>query len=289
MTQNILITGTSNGFGNDTAKTLAAAGHRVFASMRNTNGANRAAADELRAAGIEVLDIDVTRDASVEAGLKAVLDHTDRKLDVLINNAGLAAAGLSETFTANQLREMFEVNVIGVQRVLRAALPGMRANKSGLVINVGSILGRLTIPFFGLYGATKFAIEAINDTYRYELSQLGVDVVLVQPGPFATKLYSALQTPADGARAAGYGDVAGLPNQVSQGLGGYFQSENAHDPHEFAEAVAKLIATPAGQRPDRVVVGSPFGADAANTAIQPLQKQMVAGFGLDGLGALKLA
>lgn len=287
MSKTILITGASNGFGKDTAKTLAAAGYRVFGTMRDLNGRNSEAAAELRAAGVTTLELDVTNDASVDAAFAEILDN-DGKIDVLINNAGLASAGIAETFTPDQLRDLFEVNVIGVQRVLRAALPTLRTAGSSLVINVGSIVGRLTIPFFGLYGASKFAVEALTDTYRFELSQLGVDVVLVQPGPFPTALYSTMQAPGDAARADAYGDVAKLPGNISARLGEWFSAPDAHQPHEVAEAIARLIATPAGQRPDRVVVGSANGADVVNAAVQAPQAGVLAAFGFDHLAHVKV-
>src|ERR1700761_5579804 len=159
MSNTILITGTSNGFGKDAALTLAQAGHQVFATMRGADGRNKSAAEELRSKGIAVMELDVTDAASVDAGFSEVNKKTNGKLDVVINNAGLFAQGLSETFAPEQVSAMFDVNVIGIQRVTRAALPAMRRNKSGLIINIGSILGRVTIPFAGLYGATKFAVE----------------------------------------------------------------------------------------------------------------------------------
>jgi NAD(P)-dependent dehydrogenase (short-subunit alcohol dehydrogenase family) len=289
MSQTVLITGTSNGFGNDIAKTLAAVGHRVFASMRDMNGRHREAAQELRSKGIETLELDVTNDASVNAAIKALFEKTGGELDVLVNNAGIAAGGVSESFTPEQVREMFDVNVFGVQRLMRAVLPQMQKNRTGLIINIGSILGRVTVPFFGLYGASKHAVEAMTDTYRYELSQLGIDIVLIQPGPFPTKLYAAMQTPSDPGRAEHYGDVAAVPGAISAALGTMFSGADAPDPHDVAKAIAKLLDTPAGQRPARVVVGAAFGADVANTAHQPLQSQLVAGFGLDHLEKLKTA
>jgi hypothetical protein len=248
--QTVLITGASNGFGNDVAKTLATGERRVFATMRDIDGRHHHAATELQAKGIETLELDVTSTASVDAAFKALFDRTDGKLDVLINNAGIASAGLSETFTPEQVRAMFEVNVFGVQRVLRAALPQMRRNRSGLVINVGSILGRVTIP---------------------------------------TKLYTAMQSPSDPGRADQYGAIATLPGAVAAGIKGIFEGADAPDPHDVATTIAKLIDMPAGQRPDRVVVGRAFGADVANAALQPLQGQMVSGLGLDHLATLKLA
>lgn len=288
MSKTILITGTSNGFGKDAAKTLAEAGHQVFATMRNANDRNRAAAEELRSQGITVLELDVTKDASVEHAFRELYKKTGGKLDVLINNAGLFAQGIAETYTPEQVRDMFEVNVFGIQRVTRAALPEMRKKKSGLIINIGSILGRVTIPFIGLYGASKFAVEALTEGYRYELSQLGVDVVLIQPSAYPTGLYSATLQPADAGRAQEYGEVAALPGAFVEFLKGVFSSNNAPDSHDVSKALVELIATPAGKRPDRVIVGAGYGADAVNAAVRPIQAQMIAGIGFDKLEKLNV-
>jgi len=206
----------------------------------------------------------------------------------LINNAGLFAQGIAETYTPEQVRDMFEVNVFGIQRVTRAALPEMRKRKSGLIINIGSILGRVTIPFTGLYGASKFALEALTEGYRYELSQLGVDVVLVQPSAYPTGLYSATQQPADPHRAEEYGEIAALPGAFVEFLKGVFSGADAPDSHEVSIALVGLIATAAGERPDRIVVGAPYGADAVNAAVKPIQSQMISGIGFDKLQKLNV-
>jgi NAD(P)-dependent dehydrogenase (short-subunit alcohol dehydrogenase family) len=287
MQKTILITGTSNGFGKDAALTLAAAGHRVFATMRDPAGRNFEAAKELQAKGIAVVELDVRDDASVAAAFQAVLEKTGGTLDVLVNNAGLMIQGISETITADQTRDMFDVNVFGLQRTTRAALPAMRRAKAGLIVNIGSILGRVTIPFVGLYGATKHAVEAMTESYRYELSQLGVDVVLVQPSAYPTNLYSTHQDPADPARATGYGAVADVPKAFVAFLQDTFAGANAPDPHDVAQALVKLVETPASQRPDRVVVGNPFGASDVNTAVKPIQGQLIDGIGMSALATLK--
>lgn len=288
MKKTILITGTSAGFGKDAAETLAATGHRVFGTMRGVNGRSASAAKELRSKSITVLELDVTNDASVDAAFTELYQYTGGTLDVLVNNAGLFAAGLSETYTADQVREMFDVNVFGVQRVMRAALPAMRKKKSGLIINIGSILGRVTIPFLGLYGASKHAVEALTESYRYELSQLGIDVVLVQPSAYPTKLYSSLQHAADSSRALGYGQVAAVPEEFVKFLSGVFGGDNPPDSHDVARALVDLIETPAGKRPERVIVGAPFGADAVNAAAKPVQAELVKGLGMDSLSRLKV-
>ena len=283
MSKTILITGASSGFGRDTAETLAQAGHRVFATLRDAAGRNRLHAEALRSKGIEVVELDVTDEASVERGVASALDRAGR-LDVLVNNAGIGAAGVSEAFTADQLRALFEVNVFGVQRTLRAALPAFRRQGEGLVVNIGSILGRVTFPFFGLYGASKFALEALTDSYRYELSLLGVDVVLVQPSNYPTNIFASALLPGDTARTAAYGEIGTIPGKMVGTLMDLFQSEQAPDPHDVAEAIARLVAQPKGARPARVVVGQSFGTDILNGAAAQVQAQL-----LDGLGLGQLA
>ena len=155
MPKTILITGASSGFGRLTAEKSARSGHSVFAGFRRLSDTNKEIAEKLKSQQIEVIELDVTSGSSVEIAVSHVLDKSRGALDVVINNAGTASAGISETFTAEQVRDMFEVNVFGVQRVLRAVLPTFRARHAGLVINIGSILGRMTLPFFGLYGASK--------------------------------------------------------------------------------------------------------------------------------------
>jgi NAD(P)-dependent dehydrogenase (short-subunit alcohol dehydrogenase family) len=287
MSKVVLITGTSSGFGRDTAETLAKAGHRVFASMRDPGNRNRAHAEALKAKGIDVVELDVTDDASVERGIASILKQAQR-LDVVVNNAGVGAAGVSEGYTTEQLRALFDVNVFGVQRVLRAALPAFRKQGDGLVVNIGSILGRLTLPFFGLYGATKFALEAMTEGYRYDLSQLGVDVVLVQPSAYPTNIFATAQLPTDTERVAAYGEVAATAAKVLESFEGQFKSDNAPDPHEVAEAIAKLVQQPRGSRPDRVVVGQSFGADVINAQSAGVQAQVLANFGLQHLDKTKI-
>ena len=286
--QTILITGASSGFGRDIAETLAAQGHRVFAGVREISGRNAEVSAQLKAKGATPVGLDVTEDASVDAAVRQVLGASGGQLDVLVNNAGIASAGVSESFTPDQVRDLFEVNVFGVQRLLRAALPTFRKQGSGLVITIGSILGRVTFPFFGLYGASKFALEGMIDSYAYELSQFDVEFVLVQPSAYPTNMYASVQRPADAGRAGEYGEIGAIPGKMFETLMGMFNGPNAPNPHDVAEAVAKLMATPAGERPDRVVVGTAFGADAANAAFAPIQQQVVEGLGLRSLGQVKV-
>ena len=122
---------------------------------------NREAAEALRKLGIKTVELDVSDDASVEAGVKNVLVEAG-KIDVLVNNAGIMLAGVTEAFTAEQAKVIFDTNVIGLLRVTRAVFPSMRQQRDGLIINIGSILGRVTFPFLGIYGAGKMAVEALT-------------------------------------------------------------------------------------------------------------------------------
>src|SRR5258705_13205786 len=213
MSKTILITGASSGFGRDTAETLFRAGYIVYASMRGTEGKNREAAEALRKLGIMTVELDVSDDASVEAGVKKVLAEAG-KIDVLVNNAGIGSAGVTEAFTAEQAKVIFDTNVVGLFRVTRAVLPSMRQKRDGLIINIGSILGRVTFPFLGIYGASKFAVEALTDSLRYEVSQLGVEVVEVQPSAYPTNVYTGNQKPADTEVTKSYGDVGQIPDAM---------------------------------------------------------------------------
>jgi NAD(P)-dependent dehydrogenase (short-subunit alcohol dehydrogenase family) len=286
VSKTILITGASTGFGRDTAETLARAGHKVFASMRDPEVKNREHANALRAKGIEVVELDVTDTQSVDQAVAAVVAKAGR-IDVLINNAGVAAAGVSEAFTDEQVSALFDVNVIGLHRVTRAVLPTLRSRKDGLIINIGTILGRVTFP--GVYGASKFAVEALTDSLRYEVSQLGVDVALVQPSAYPTQMYGSAAQPADVARVAEYGEVGQIPGAMFQQFMTIFESPDAPNPHDVAEAISALIDTPKGQRPARTVVGTSFGADTVNEVTAPVQAGTVKALGLDYLEIVKAA
>src|SRR4026207_689108 len=159
MSKTILITGASSGFGRDTAETLHRAGHTVYASMRGVQGKNRDAAEALRKLGVKTMELDVRDDASANAGVETVLAEAS-KIDVLVNNAGIASAGVTEAFTTEQAKAIFDTNVIGLLRVTRAVLPSMRRRHDGLIINIGSILRRGTFPLLRLYSAGPVAVPA---------------------------------------------------------------------------------------------------------------------------------
>jgi NAD(P)-dependent dehydrogenase (short-subunit alcohol dehydrogenase family) len=284
---NVLVTGSSSGFGFVTVAALARRGHTVFATMRDPRGKNRAAADELRRDAeaqlldIHILDLDVTSDASVQAAIDVALALAG-PLDAVVNNAGYSVAGLAETATAQQVLDELNTNVVGMQRVNRAALPLMRARRSGLLVHVSSIFGRTVMPFLGIYVASKWAVEALAECYRYELKPSGVDVTIVQPGAFPTRLVAKRQTGADAARAVGYGPLADGATTLAEGLQQLFSLPDAPDAQEVADAIVALVEAPAGQRPARVVVDR-FGGEpvrALNDAHAEVQRGLLTSMGM---------
>jgi NADP-dependent 3-hydroxy acid dehydrogenase YdfG len=285
MPKTILITGASTGFGRDTAETLAHAGYTVFASMRDPQAKNRKHSEALRKRGIEVVELDVSNDDSVDQAVKEVLVRA-RRIDVLVNNAGIASAGVTEAFTPDQAKVVFNTNVVGLLRTTRAVLPAMRRQGDGLIINIGSILGRVTFPFFGIYGASKFAVEALTDSLRYEVSQLGIDVALVQPSAYPTSMYTNVQQPADTDRAVAYGTVGEIAGAMFKHFMNTFEAPDAPNPHDVAEAIGKLVALPRGRRPARTVVGAAFGSDTVNEQTAPVQAHVLEALGLGHLAKL---
>jgi NAD(P)-dependent dehydrogenase (short-subunit alcohol dehydrogenase family) len=176
----VLITGCSSGIGHETAKHLAANGWTVYASARRPESIA-----DLEAAGCRTLALDVTDEDSMTAAIAAV-EEAEGAVGVLVNNAGYSQSGAVETVSLDQLRAQFETNVFGLVRMCQLALPGMRRQGWGRIVNVSSMGGRLTFPGGGAYHATKHAVEALSDALRFEVRGFGVDVVVIEPGLIKT-------------------------------------------------------------------------------------------------------
>jgi NAD(P)-dependent dehydrogenase (short-subunit alcohol dehydrogenase family) len=186
----VLITGCSSGIGRFAARRFAAAGWRVFASMRRPDaGADLRAEAERSGWTLTTPALDVTSDDSVDGAVAAILAETGGQLDVLVNNAGYYLLGPLEETTPAELRAQYETNVFGVHRVTRAVLPAMRARGDGAIVTVSSVAGRVVVPVVGGYHSSKFAVEALVEALRYEVAPFGIRVTLVEPGPFATDLH----------------------------------------------------------------------------------------------------
>jgi NAD(P)-dependent dehydrogenase (short-subunit alcohol dehydrogenase family) len=194
----VLITGCSSGIGREAARRFAAEGFRVYASMRRPEPAEELRAEAAtRGWAVSTPALDVTSDASVSAAVTALLAETGGRLDVLVNNAGYYLLGPLEETSPDELRALYETNVVGVQRVTRAVLPAMRARARGAIVNISSVAGRVVVPVAGAYHSSKWALEALSEALRYELRPFGIRVAIVEPGPFQTALHDKELRPAD--------------------------------------------------------------------------------------------
>lgn len=288
----VLITGSSTGFGKLTALTLARTGYCVKASMRNTTTSNRAAAQELEATAkkekldLSVVELDVLDSRSVDKAVDHIISQKG-KIDVLMNNAGAFYLGLTEAFTEKQMINQFNTNVFSMMRLNRAVLPHMRQKKSGLIISLSSVIGRMVVPFAGLYCATKFAVEALAESLRYELAPLGIDSVILEPSAYPTPIGSKTSTPEDQKVVAGYGATNSLQNKIPDAFNKIYTSAHPPEPQDIADAVLRLIKMPAGERPLRTVVGNDFGCKKINAASESVQKNVLRMFGLEALEHVK--
>ncbi|MGB0098332.1 MAG: oxidoreductase [Solirubrobacteraceae bacterium] len=180
-----LITGCSSGIGHATAQRLAAEGWKVYATARRPE-----TIADLAAKGATTLALDVTDEQSMSAAVNALVE-AEGAVGVLVNNAGYSQSGAVETVPIDQVRRQFETNVFGLTRMCQLVLPGMREQRWGKIVNIGSMGGRLTFPGGGIYHATKYAVEAISDALRFEVRGFGVDVILVEPGLIVTNFGEA--------------------------------------------------------------------------------------------------
>lgn len=217
----VLITGCASGIGLAAARLFAGRGYRVYASMRRAQERGAALRAEAVVQGwtVETPELDVNSDASVSSAVQAMLAHTQGRLDVLINNAAYYSFGALEETTPDELRSQLETNVIGVLRVTRAVLPAMRARRSGAIVNVGSVSGLVALPVTGPYHMSKWAIEAMTETLRYELWPFGIRVACVEPGPFKTELHAnEVQSAASRRPDSPYADLVAAYQRQSAAL-----------------------------------------------------------------------
>jgi short-subunit dehydrogenase len=242
--------------------------------MRDADGRNAPKAQELRdfaeseGVSISVHEMDVTSDESVTnsvAGMDGV--------DVLINNAGYGYGGPVESFEGNEILAQLDLNVVGTARAASAVLPGMKAQGDGLIIQVSSVAGRGAFPGFGVYHASKWGLEGMSEAMRYELAPLGIDVVIVEPGPFETNFFDNMKQGSRQQVMADYGHVGEFFGGFQQSVQEMFESGDAPtDAHIVVDIFDRLIDTPKGQRPLRTIAGIDFGFQATNDAMEPFRK-----------------
>jgi NAD(P)-dependent dehydrogenase (short-subunit alcohol dehydrogenase family) len=291
MSKTILISGASSGFGALTARALADAGHTVYAGMRDVAGRNAAKAQEAKQYSSEhkvdlrSVELDVSSDESARRAVQTVLSEQGR-LDVLIHNAGHMVTGPAEAFTPEQLAQLYDTNVLGAQRLNRAALPHLRSQQDGLLLWVGSSSTRGgTPPYLAPYFAAKAAMDALAAGYALEVSRFGIESTIVVPGSFThgTNHFAHSGKPADADIVAAYETrYAGLTDQVSQKLR-ELQPAWA-DVAEVARAVVTVIDTEKGRRPFRVHIDpSDDGAEVVNAVADRVRTEFLRRIELDDL------
>jgi NAD(P)-dependent dehydrogenase (short-subunit alcohol dehydrogenase family) len=288
----ILVTGASSGFGLMTAQLLAQAGHTVYASMRETQGrnapqvANVVAWAAAHQADLRSLELDVQSDASTNAGISRIIAEAGH-LDVIVHNAGHMVFGPAEAFTPDQFVQQYDVNVLGAQRVNRAALPHLRGQRKGLLVWVGSSSTRGgTPPFLAPYFAAKAAMDALAVSYSTELALWGIETTIMVPGAFTkgTNHFAHAGRPSDEARVADYeaGPYAGIADRALKGLAALEPADA--DASEVARQIVRIVELPFGRRPFRVHVDpSQDGAEIVNGVADRMRRELYRNIGLEDL------
>jgi NADP-dependent 3-hydroxy acid dehydrogenase YdfG len=231
----VLITGCSSGIGRATAELMAANGHRVYATARRLDSIA-----DLTDRGCRTLALDVTDEQSMRAAVAAV-EQAERAVGVLVNNAGYSQSGAVETLDMDDIRRQFETNVFGLIRMCQLVLPGMRRQRSGRIINLSSMGGKLTFPGGGAYHATKHAVEAISDAMRFEVKGFGVDVVVIEPGLIKTRFGETARATVDKSDGGPY---AKFNEAVSAATVDAYQgplSRLGGDPEAVARTIEKAV------------------------------------------------
>ncbi|WP_167138554.1 oxidoreductase [Diaminobutyricimonas sp. TR449] len=261
-----LVTGASSGIGEATARRLAGLGLTVYGSARRLDRMSTLEAD-----GIRLLHMDVTDDASMTAGVERILADTGR-IDVLVNNAGYGSYGALEDVPLDEARRQFDVNVFGLARLTQLVLPTMRAQRSGKVINMSSMGGKMYEPLGSWYHATKFAVEGLSDSLRLELKPFGIHVVIIEPGAIITEWNaiardSLLEVSGDTA----YGPLA---QSVAAEMAAADAPGEGSPPTVVADAVAAAVKArhpktryPIGRHARAVVLGRRLLPDVAMDAV----------------------
>ena len=288
----ILITGASSGFGALTARELAGAGHTVYASMLQVSGKNAKQVEELNqfakehSVDLKAIELDVTSEESAEKAVGSILENEGR-LDVVVHNAGHMAYGPAEAFTPEQFAELYDINVLGAQRVNRAALPHLRQQGSGLLVWVGSTSTRGgTPPYLAPYFAAKAGMDSLAVAYAGELSRWGIETCIVVPGAFTsgTNHFANAGKPEDSERLAAYeaGPYKSFGESTSKALSATVPPDA--DVAEVARAITHVVELPFGKRPFRVYVDpAQDGGEVVGVVADRIRAEFLRRIGLEDL------
>jgi NAD(P)-dependent dehydrogenase (short-subunit alcohol dehydrogenase family) len=288
----IVITGASSGFGALTARALAKVGHTVCAGIRDTTGRNAPQVEEAKQfakdnnVDLRTIELDVASQASVDAAIQKIVGE-NKRLDVVIHNAGHMVFGPAEAFTPAQLAELYDINVLSTQRVNRAALPQLRKQRNGLLVWVSSSSSAGgTPPYLAPYFAAKAGMDALAVVYARELARWGIETSIIVPGAFTggTNHFAHAGSPADKERAAEYeaGPYKGFADDIMKGFASIVPPEA--DVSAVAEAIVKVVDAPFGKRPFRVHVDpAQDGAEVVNAVSDRVRAELLRRIGLADL------
>ena len=244
-----LVTGSSSGIGFETALLLSKSGFHTYASMRNLEKSkNITEIVNTENLPLRVIQLDVNDDISVKNAINKIIAENGR-IDILINNAGYGLFSPIEDITLDQVKEQFETNFFGVVRLVKEVLPVMRKQRNGIIVNVSSGAGRVAIPVSSAYVATKFALEGLSESMRYELKEFGINIIIIEPGVIRTNFVENMKTA--GTRSRSESPYADLIGRTLKGFGGLM--DNSSPPKLVAEAILNAITS---KEPEiRYVVG----------------------------------
>ena len=246
-----LVTGSSSGIGLETVLALARDGYHTFASMRDVGKAGELKhAAKKENLSINVIELDVNKEESIVAAIKKIISE-DKKLDVLVNNAGYGQFGCTEDVSVDDFRKQFETNFFSIVRIIQEVAPIMRNQKSGIIVNISSVAGRIGLPGSSAYISTKFALEGLSECLRYELGQFGIKTTLIEPGVIKTNFFNSMKIP-ESKTDPKYKE---LTEHILAGL--KMMSELGTAPSQVADAVIKAINA------DEVLPRYVVGTDAA--------------------------
>ena len=247
-----LVTGSSSGIGLESALALARDGYHTFASMRNLQkGVELEHAAKKESLPVEMMELDVDKEESIVAAVKRVVEKNGR-IDVLVNNAGYGQFGCTEDVTVDEFRRQFETNFFSVVRIVQEVAPVMRRQKSGNIINISSVAGRIGFPGSPAYISSKFALEGLGECLRYELGQFGIKTTMIEPGVIKTNFFESMKVP-ESKTDPKYKE---LTENILSGL--KMMVEMGTPPSQVADVVVKAIHDGENMLPRYVV-----GADAA--------------------------
>ncbi len=289
MKKKIFITGASGGFGFLTCKALIARGHEVTGTMRSVGGRNEIVANDLKMLGVHIVEMDVTDESSVNHAVTVAVEEMNG-LDVVINNAGVGTLGMQEQFTAKDMQKIFDVNVFGVQRVVRSTAPILRKQGKGTLVFISSLLGRIAMPFYGVYNASKWALEGLAENYRIELSHFGIECCIIEPGGYATTFMANLKKPSDHSRNRAYGTYMKAPKDTFEGFQKAIEHYDEQIPENVAGAIASLIDMPYGDKPMRTTVdymGMGTSVDDYNKMYEKIVYSIYSAFGNEEMLSVK--